>query len=157
MRILGLDLGERRIGVAVSDPVGIVAHPLQTIERRSRSEDFARIAALVAEYQVELVLVGLPLTLRGEVGPQARQYERYAQALAGALPVPLRMWDERYSTVEATRVLQQIRKKSHSLKRGEVDAVAAAVILQSFLDSQAAQREDENGAWERSSEGQDGF
>ncbi len=157
MRILGLDLGQRRIGVAVSDPLGVVAQPLQTIGRRSRSEDFARIAALVAEYGVELVVVGRPLTLRGEVGPQAQQYERYAQALAEALPVPLQMWDERYSTVEAIQLLQQIRKKSHSLKKGEVDAVAAAVILQSFLDSQAAQREDENGAWERSSEGQGGF
>lgn len=146
MRILGLDLGQRRIGVAISDPTGIVAHPLQTIERRSRGEDFARIAALVTEYQVGLVVVGMPLTLRGEVGPQARQYERYAQALAAALPVPLQMWDERYSTAEAIEVLQQTRKKSRDVKKGEVDAVAAAVILQSFLDSQSP-GEDKGRSW----------
>ncbi len=137
MRILALDIGERRIGVAVSDPTRTVARPLCTIQCASHAEDFAAIGALVAEYEAELVVVGQPLTLRGEVGPQAQQVGRYAQALAETLLVPVRMWDERYSTITAAEVLRQTRKKGKRRKREEVDAVAAAVILQSFLDSQA--------------------
>jgi len=138
-RILALDVGERRIGVAVSDPTGTIARPVCTLLRASRAEDFAAIGALVAEHDVRLVIVGRPLTLRGEVGPQARQVERYAQALAEALPVPVQMWDERYSTASAEEILQQVRRKGKRRGRDQagVDAVAAAVILQAFLDSAA--------------------
>ena len=135
MRILALDIGERRIGVAVSDPTGTVARPVGTLERSSREEDFTTIARLVAEHDAQLVVVGKPLTLRGEIGPQARRVERYAQALADALPVEVRMWDERYSTATAEEILRQARRKGKRRSRGEVDAVAAAVILQGFLDS----------------------
>ncbi len=136
VRVLALDIGEKRIGVAVSDPSGLVARPLGVIERRSRETDRAAVAALVAEHGAELVVVGRPLTLRGEVGPQAQRVERYAQSLAEVLPVPLRLWDERYSTAFAEDVLRQTRRKGRAGDRGEVDAVAAAVILQGFLESQ---------------------
>jgi putative Holliday junction resolvase len=138
VRILALDLGERRVGIAVSDPTGTVARPLQTLERRSRGEDFAAIAALVAEHDVELVVVGRPLSLDGTEGPQARRAARYAEALAAHLPVRLISWDERFTTAVATDIIQQSRTKKrrlHARAAGEVDAVAAAVILQSYLDS----------------------
>ncbi len=134
MRILALDLGERRIGVAVSDPSGTIARPLGVIPRRSRAEDFAAIAALVAEHGAEQVVVGRPLTLRGEVGPQARWVEDYARALAEALPVPVELWDERYTTTTAEVILETVRPPSKR-RRGDVDAVAAAVILQDFLEA----------------------
>lgn len=137
MRILALDLGERRIGVAVSDPTGTVARPVGVVERRSRAEDFAAIARLVAEHGAERVVVGRPLTLRGEVGPQARWVEAYVQALAEALPVPVELWDERYTTVAAQEILETTRRPGKRRCRGDVDAVAAAVLLQGFLEARS--------------------
>ena len=101
------------------------------------------ISGLIAEHEVGLVVVGQPLTLRGEIGPQARRVERAAQALAESLSVPVRMWDERYSTTAAEEILGQVRRRGKRRGRDqtEVDAVAAAVILQAFLDSQAADRD----------------
>ena len=135
MRILALDIGERRTGVAVSDPTGTVARPLCTIEHSSRAEECAAVVGLVEEQQAELVVVGRPLTLRGEAGPQAQQVERVAQALAEALPVPVRLWDERYSTAVAEEILARGRKRDRRSRAREVDAIAAAVILQAYLDS----------------------
>jgi len=133
-----LDVGERRVGIAISDPTGTVARPLQALLRGSREEDFAAIAALVAEHDVELIVVGQPLSLDGTEGPQARRVARYAEALAARLPVRLVSWDERFTTVEAEEILRQSRKRRERRRArtaGEVDAVAAAVILQSYLDS----------------------
>lgn len=137
MRILALDMGERRVGIAVSDPTGTIARPLRTLVRGSREEDFAAITALVAEHDVELVVVGQPLCLDGTEGPQARRVARYAEALAARLPVPVVAWDERFTTVAAEEILRQNRrkKKRQARTRGEVDSIAAAVILQSYLDS----------------------
>ena len=138
MRILGLDPGERRIGIAISDPTGTLAHPLQTLVRGSREEDFSAIAALVAEHDVELVVVGWPLSLDGTEGPQARRVARYTDALAACLPVPVVSWDERFTTAAANEILRQIRGRKgrrRARARGQVDAIAAAVILQSYLDS----------------------
>jgi putative Holliday junction resolvase len=139
VRALGLDVGERRVGIAISDPTGTVVRPLQTLIRGARAEDFAAIAALVAEHHVELVVVGQPLSLDGSEGPQARRIARYAQRLADQLPVPIVFWDERYTTVAAEEIMLQNRSKRRrrqSRAEGEVDAIAAAVILQSYLDSQ---------------------
>ena len=135
MRILALDVGERRIGVAVSDPMGIVARPGATIERASREEDFAAINALVDEHQAELVVVGLPLTLRGEIGPQAQTIQRYAEALEETLAVPMTMWDERYTTASAEEVLRRRGDVGRRKGKKGIDAVAAAFILQAYLDS----------------------
>lgn len=138
MRILGLDPGERRIGIAISDPTGTLAHPLQTLVRGSREEDFAAIAALVAEHDVDLVVVGWPLSLDGTEGPQARRVARYTDALAACLPVPVVSWDERFTTAAADEILRQIRGRKgrrRARARDQVDAIAAAVILQSYLDS----------------------
>jgi putative Holliday junction resolvase len=139
MRVLGLDVGERRVGISISDPTGTVARPLQALVRGSREEDFAAIAALVVEHDVGLVVVGRPLSLDGTEGPQARRVARYAEALAARLPVRLVSWDERFTTVEAEEILRQSRSKKEMRRArtaGELDAVAAAVILQSYLDSE---------------------
>lgn len=136
MRVLALDIGDRRIGIAVSDPTGLIARPLRVLERRSKKEDFAAIAALVAEYGVERVVVGRPLTPKGRVGQQAQRVERYTQALAEALPVPVELWDERYTTVAAEEILRETRKSSSRREKRDVDAVAAAVLLQDYLAAQ---------------------
>jgi len=137
MRVLALDVGERRMGVAISDPTGALARPLQTLVCGSREEDFAAIAGLVAEHDVGLVVVGQPLSLDGTEGPQARRVARYAEALAARLPVRIVSWDERYTTAEAKEILRQGRgeKGRRRAREKKLDAVAAAVILQSYLDS----------------------
>jgi putative Holliday junction resolvase len=138
MRVLALDVGERRVGVAISDPTGALARPLQTVVRSSREEDFAAIAAIVAEYDVRLVVVGLPFSLDGTEGPQARRIAGYAEGLADYLPTQVILWDERFTTAEAEEILRQSRsekKRRRARTSGELDAIAAAVILQSYLDS----------------------
>jgi putative Holliday junction resolvase len=145
MRVLGLDVGERRIGVAVSDPTGTIARPLHALERASREDDFSAIAALVVEHDAAAVVVGQPLSLDGSVGPQARRVARYMEALAEHLDVPVIPWDERFSTSRADEILRQTRRekaKRRARASGEIDAVAAAVILQGYLDG--ACREDES-------------
>jgi len=130
-RVMALDVGQRRIGVAVSDPTGVLAKPHSVIQRRSKVEDFAAVAGLVAELKAQRVVVGLPLSLSGELGPQARQVIRYVQALAQTLAVPVELHDERYSTVTADVLLVEGKRR----RRVPLDAAAAAVILQDYLES----------------------
>jgi putative Holliday junction resolvase len=134
-RLLALDLGERRIGVAVSDPTGMLARPLTTVVRASREDDFEAISYLIEEHAAKGVIIGLPLSLNGTEGPQARRIRRYAERLAKALDVPIQFWDERYSSVEAAEILSEKRGRP-ARARGELDAMAAAIILQSYLDAQ---------------------
>jgi putative Holliday junction resolvase len=134
-RLLGLDIGERRIGVAVSDPTQTVARPLTTIVRASRQEDFEAVEGLVQKHEAEGIIVGLPISLDGTEGPQARQTRRYAERLSAAVSVPIEYWDERYSSATAAEILQSRGRGRHT--RGEIDATAAAVILQSYLNAQA--------------------
>lgn len=152
MRFLCLDVGERRIGVAISDPTGTIARPLQALEHRSRKEDFSAIRALVDEHDVDAVVVGRPLSLNGSVGPQAERVDRYTEALAEDLDVPVISWDERFSTATADEILRKTRKekaKRRARANGEIDAIAAAVILQSYLDSQSERSADREGpTWE---------
>lgn len=131
MRFLALDIGQRRIGIATSDS-GIFAKPHSVLRRKSKKEDFARLRRLVAELEIERVIVGLPYSLSGDepVGPQARRVQRYAEALAGELAVPVEYFDESYSTVEAEHFLA-----SAGQKNTPIDAAAAAVILQNYLDA----------------------
>ncbi len=142
-RILALDLGERRIGVAVGDPTGTVARPVTAIIRTSRQEDLTAIARLLNEYQAELVIVGLPLSLDGTEGPQAQQTRRYAEHLAQELDVTIEFWDERYSSVRAEEILRGKKgKRRRRQTRGDVDATAAAVFLQSYLDANAPRQQE---------------
>ena len=134
MRVLALDIGEARIGVAVSDPHQTLARSLTVIERSSRQRDFAAIGCLVRELGVEKVIVGHPLSVDGTVGPQARRVRRYAAALAQTLDVPVVLRDERFSTVEAQQLMIEAGYKRKTRRR-KIDAVAAAVLLQDYLDA----------------------
>src|SRR5512136_2288311 len=133
-RTLALDIGEKRIGVAVGDESGTLARPLTTIVRASKRQDFERIARLVTEQSVERIVAGYPRSLSGDEGPQAQRVRRYVEALAAALPVPVELWDERYTTVEATQRLAQ-SSRHRSRDRGQLDAAAAAIILQDYVDA----------------------
>jgi putative pre-16S rRNA nuclease len=140
VRVLALDLGSKRIGVAVSDLTGTIASPLTVLARsRSRRQDHERIAALVREEQADLVVVGLPISLSGAEGPAARAARTEAEALATLVAVPLETFDERLTTVTAERALAEAGVRGPARRR-VVDKVAAAVILQSFLDRRAGSR-----------------
>jgi putative Holliday junction resolvase len=132
IRVLGLDLGSKRIGVAVS--AGTVATPHSVLERRKdRAADHAAVAALVAEEEAERVVVGLPLSLDGSMGPAARAAADEAAALADVLTVPVETYDERLTTVTADRSLSTLGLSGQARRR-VVDKVAAAVMLQAWLD-----------------------
>lgn len=133
MRLLGLDVGTRRIGVALSDPTGMIAQSLTVIPRRSWSQVLDAIAALVHTHQVEGIVVGLPLHMDAEEGEAASAARAFAGRLRGAVAVPVVLEDERLSTAEAERVMvaADVRRATRRTRR---DAVAAALILQRFLD-----------------------
>jgi putative holliday junction resolvase len=136
-RILALDHGTKRIGVALSDELGWTAQPLETIERRTLDRDIAHIQDLVRIHEVGQVLLGLPLRLNGEEGPAVQAVHQFLERLADALPVPVVTWDERMTTKAAEDLLiaaDMSRKK----RKGVVDRVAAAILLQSFLEAQAS-------------------
>jgi putative Holliday junction resolvase len=139
MRVLSLDVGDRRIGVALSDETGTIATPLVVIRRSSKVSDFARLIQLVREQGVSKLIVGDPLNADGSAGPQARRIERYAATLEDALQaegldVPLVLWDEGLSTQRAQEAMIASGRKAED-RRTRLDAVAAAVILQDYLDT----------------------
>ena len=129
-RILGIDPGERRIGVAAADSATRVAIPVTTID--AGSDPVEAVARLVQEQQAGELVVGLALSLSGVLGPQAQRAQALADALARRLDIPVHTWDERLTSVEARRRLPGGKRRS----KGELDALAAAIILQAFLDSQ---------------------
>lgn len=131
-RCLALDVGERRVGLAVSDECGLLATPLGVLERRGLARDAPRLAATAREQRATRLVIGLPRTLAGEIGPQARRVQRWAERIAAAVDLPVEYWDERYSTQEAAARLAEHGGK----RRPALDAVAAAVILQDYLDHQ---------------------
>jgi putative Holliday junction resolvase len=135
MRVVGIDLGSKRIGVAVSDASGTIATPLTVIRRAgTRAADHAAIAAIVSEYEAVFVVVGLPLTLAGDVGPAAKAAIDEAGAIARVVGVPVETFDERLTTVAADAILMERRMRADARRR-LVDKVAAAVMLQSWLDA----------------------
>lgn len=136
MRVIGIDLGSKRIGVATSDTTGTIASPYTVIARhgRDRQADHRAIAAIVTEMEAERVVVGLPLSLNGDKGPAAQAAEAEAAELAAVLPVPVETWDERLTTVSADRSMMEMRMKADARRR-VVDKVAAAILLQAWLDA----------------------
>ncbi len=131
-RLLGIDHGLKTLGLAVCDPTGLIARPLRILRRTSRQADFAQIAALIAEHGAVGVIVGLPVPPPPFAdSPQTERVRRWAARLAAAIDVPVYLWNERYSTDEAIELLTEAGRP---VPRRE-DAVAAAVILQSFLDA----------------------
>jgi putative holliday junction resolvase len=133
-RVLGLDLGDARIGVAVSDPERRLAVSIGTIHVGQPPGELKAVASLVREHDVGLVVVGLPLSMSGEVGARAQHAAGFAQALRAVIEVPVELQDERLSTVEAERELREAGVKGRD-RRNVVDRTAAAVILQSWLDA----------------------
>ncbi len=135
MRVLALDVGEKRIGVAVSDAGGTLALTVGVIPRRGRRQAFADIQALVAAHQAERIVVGLPLRMDGTEGEAAADARRFAERLREVVVVPIDLQDERLSTAEAERVMIAA-DASRSRRRAARDAVAAAIFLQTYLDRQ---------------------
>jgi len=135
MRILGLDLGKKRIGLALSDPLGITAQGLDTLNRTRIREDLDRLAGLIERHGVSLILIGNPVHMSGEEGRQSDSARAFAARLEERTGVPCRLWDERLTTVEATRVLKE--SGISSKKRSDaVDKLSAVVLLNSYLSAQ---------------------
>jgi putative Holliday junction resolvase len=134
IRILALDVGQKRIGLAVSDPLGLTAQGLGVLKRKNWDKDLARLQEIASPYQVQEILVGLPRHMDGRLGEQAEEILTLAQALGEALGAKVATWDERLSTVEAERLLITA-DLSRKRRRQVVDQVAATLILQAYLDS----------------------
>ncbi|MFS8570424.1 MAG: Holliday junction resolvase RuvX [Thermaerobacter sp.] len=135
-RVLALDLGRRRVGVAVSDPLGQTAQPLTVLDAGDDQRLAGEVAHLCRQYEVDTLVVGLPLNMDGTAGPEAQRARRLAQRLREQLGLPVVEWDERLSTAAAERMLVAA-DLSRARRRRVRDKVAAAVILQSYLDSRA--------------------
>jgi len=140
-RILAIDLGERRMGLALSDPLGLTAQGLPTAERRNKRQDLNFIEVLTRRHDVSRVLVGNPLNMDGSAGPQSAKARAFALELARRLalkPVAIELWDERLTSVEANQVLDATGVEKVG-RKGAVDQMAAALLLQSYLDSRRAE------------------
>ncbi len=133
-RVLALDLGKRRIGLAISDELGITAQGLPTLERRNKRADLAALATLIREHRVTQLLMGNPLHMSGNEGRQSAWVQEFARALEQHSGIPVRLWDERLTTVEASRVLRQ-SGISIEKRAAAVDRLSAVILLQSYLDS----------------------
>lgn len=132
-RVLGLDVGSKTIGLAVSDPLGITAQGLETIRRENKRLDFERLANTINQYQVSEIVVGYPLRLSGVEGAQAEKMQRFAEELRARFSLPVHLWDERLTSTQANRLLREaevsIKKRSQA-----VDRMAAVLILQSWME-----------------------
>jgi putative holliday junction resolvase len=138
-RVLAIDLGSVRVGLAVSDALGLTAQGLPTLERRDKESDLARVGRLAADYAVERILVGCPVSHSGAETRMSRRAARFAEWLQRRLGLPVELWDERLTSLEADRVLHESgtdRRKQPGLR----DRVAAQILLQSYLDRRACER-----------------
>ena len=138
-RQMGLDVGEKTIGVAISDELGWTAQPLKTLRNKKRIQDLEKIKEIVEEYRISSIVVGLPLLMSGVEGSQARRVKAFASQLEKMVDVPVLFWDERFSTVAAERILIEA-DLSREKRKKQVDKIAAAIILQGYLDSLRAQQ-----------------
>ena len=133
-RLLGLDFGARRIGVAVSDELGLTAQPVLTLVRKNLRQDLKSLARLLRKFDCSAIVLGNPLYLSGDLSPQAARTQVFAEALREAFALPVHLWDERLTSAEAHRHLDAAGR-SRETHRAVVDQVAAVLILQSFLDA----------------------
>jgi putative Holliday junction resolvase len=136
-RILAIDYGSRRMGLAVSDPLGITAQGLETLERKNKRADFGRLERTIREYQVREIVLGNPLRMSGQEGTQSQKVAEFAEALRERFQLPVHLWDERLTSAEANRLLREaevsVKKRAQA-----VDRMAAVLILQSFLQSRSS-------------------
>jgi putative Holliday junction resolvase len=135
-RVLGLDVGSRRIGVAVSDPLGITAQGLETLQRRNKRHDFEALRRVISQYEIKEIVVGLPLRMSGAEGTQADKMQVFAEELRKRFQLPVHLWDERLTSAEANRLLRETDLSIE--KRGKaVDRMAAILILQAWMENRA--------------------
>jgi putative Holliday junction resolvase len=138
VRVLGLDVGSRTIGVAVSDELGVAAHGVTTLQRRGTAKDVVQVLELVRRYQAERIVVGMPYEIDGSAGNRAVRVRVFYDALAAA-GLQVEEWDERYSTVEAEEVLLQANV-SRAKRKEVIDMMAAQVILQGWIDARSGEK-----------------
>ena len=138
-RLMALDVGDRRIGVAVSDPLGLTAQPLLTLIRTNRRQDMKSLRRLLRKYECSAIVVGNPLYMSGDQSPQAAKAQLFAENLREETGLPVHLWDERLTTTEAHRHLHAAGRAAPE-HRAVVDQVAAVLILQSFLDARRARQ-----------------
>lgn len=134
MRIIGLDIGEKTIGIAICDPLGYTAQGITTIRRKGKKTDIEELKKLCSEYQVEEIIAGLPKNMNGTLGPQSEKIIKFCEFIKENLDLPLNYWDERLTTVAANRAMLEA-DMSRSKRKKIVDKVAATYILQGYLDS----------------------
>jgi len=134
MRVLGIDHGTKRIGLAISDELGVIAQPLEFVLAEPFDKFLARLKELIREKQVEMLLVGMPRNMDGSYGPAALKVQEFVAVLNETLTIPIKMWDERLTSAQANRFLIQGNMRRQKRKE-KVDQTAAAILLQSFLDS----------------------
>jgi putative holliday junction resolvase len=139
LRILGIDMGEKRIGLALSDPLGYTAQGLKTIQIKSPEEICDRLMDVIKEKKVELLLFGLPRNMNGTLGPQAKKVQEYAQKLKSLSQLPVDFEDERLSTVSAEQVLL-MADQSRAKRKKAIDRLSAVIILQSYLDRKSTEK-----------------
>ncbi len=139
MRILGIDMGEKRIGLALSDPLGYTAQGLKTIQIKNPEEICDRLMDVIKEKKVELLLFGLPRNMNGTLGPQAKKVQEYAQKLKSLSQLPVDFEDERLSTVSAEQVLL-MADQSRAKRKKAIDRLSAVIILQSYLDRKSTEK-----------------
>ncbi len=133
MRIMGLDLGDKTIGVAISDEMGWTAQGIETIKRENLKSDLNRLAQLITEYGVTEVVVGLPKNMNGTIGPRGELCQAFAKTVENSLKIPVRMWDERLTTMAAEKMLVAA-DVSRKKRKQVIDKMAAVMILQGYLD-----------------------
>lgn len=134
MRIIGLDIGEKTIGIAICDPLGYTAQGITTIRRKGKKSDIEELKKLCSEYQVEEIIAGLPKNMNGTLGPQSEKISKFCDFIKENIDLPLQYWDERLTTVAANRAMLEA-DMSRSKRKKIVDKVAATYILQGYLDS----------------------
>jgi putative Holliday junction resolvase len=134
MRILGLDIGDRTIGIAVSDPLGFTAQGITTIRRKNITIDMDELLKICKEYSVETIVAGFPKNMNGTVGPQSEKVLAFCEILKEKIDIPIKMWDERLTTVAAHKAMLEA-DLSRAKRKKLVDKVAATYILQGYLDS----------------------
>lgn len=133
-RVLGLDVGSRRIGIAVSDPLGITAQGLETLQRKNKRHDFEHLSQIIGKYDVKEIVVGLPLRMSGAEGTQAGKMHEFAEELRKRFSLPVHLWDERLTSAEANRLLRETELSIEKRSRA-VDRMAAVLILQGWMES----------------------
>lgn len=135
-RLLGLDVGDKTIGVAVSDELGWTAQGVETIKRQSKEKDLARIQELIAQFQVGAIVVGLPKNMNGTIGPRAELCQAFGKLLGERTSLPIHMWDERLTTMAAEKMLISA-DVSRQKRKTVIDKMAATLILQGYLDAKS--------------------